>query len=99
LLIQSEGLSLRAVAARIGVDQSHLSRGLRAGTSRVISGELASRIAEAIGLPFDYFPETRTAIVRDAIEADPVLRERIYRRINTAARRPMADDGKPPARR
>jgi transcriptional regulator with XRE-family HTH domain len=83
-LLQMEGLSLRALAHEVDVDHSHISRALRAGNGRVISGELASRIAEALGLPFDYFPETRTAFVHQAIDADAELRERIYRALKKA---------------
>ena len=78
-LLEIEGLSLRALANSIGVDPSHLSRGLRTGSGRVISGELASRIAEALALPSDYFPETRAAVVHAAISREPALRDRIYR--------------------
>jgi transcriptional regulator with XRE-family HTH domain len=78
-LLETEGLSLRALANAIGVDSSHLSRGLRAGSGRVISGELASRIAEQLALPSDYFPETRAAVVHAAISGEPALRDRIYR--------------------
>lgn len=78
-LLEAEGLSLRGLAELAEVNQSHLSRSLRAGSGRFISGELAERLALALGLPADYFPETRASRVHQAIDADPVLREKVYR--------------------
>ena len=78
-LLASQDLSLRALASAAGVSQSHLSRALRKGSGRFISGELAERLAIALGLPADYFPETRTWRVHTAIDDDPNLRESVYR--------------------
>ena len=80
-LLEAKEVSLRALAAAAGVNQSHLSRALREGSGRVISGELAERLAKALGLAADYFPETRAWRAHQAIDADPKLRERIYRAI------------------
>ena len=84
-LLEERGWSQRALAREVGVDQSHLSRAL-AGDGR-ISGDLAGRIAVALGLAEDYFPEFRSAAVRDAIETDPDFRDGIYRQVRK--RRPQ----------
>jgi transcriptional regulator with XRE-family HTH domain len=80
-LLEERALSLRALAREVEVSQSHLSRILLDGSGRVVSGELAGRIAVALSLPEDYFPEFRAAVVHDAIDRDPILRESIYRRL------------------
>ena len=80
-LLAERGMSVRALAAAIAVDQSYLSRVI--GTSnpkqaRRASAEVAALIAEALGLPLDYFPEYREAKVIEAVREDGRLRDRIY---------------------
>jgi hypothetical protein len=43
--------------------------------------EIARRVAVAIGLPGDYFPEFREAFVLERIKADPKLRNELYARL------------------
>jgi transcriptional regulator with XRE-family HTH domain len=76
-LLDEQRMSQRALAKEAQVDQSHLSRALN-GEGR-ISGDLAGRVARALGLPEDYFPEFRAAAVREAIDADPAFRDAVYR--------------------
>jgi transcriptional regulator with XRE-family HTH domain len=78
-LLVKHQVSLRQLAKDAGISVSYLSRVL-AGT-KPSSGELAARIASALELPEDYFPETREQRVVEAVRADPDLRERIYRRL------------------
>jgi transcriptional regulator with XRE-family HTH domain len=78
-LLVEHDVSLRQLAKDTGISVSYLSRVL-AGT-KPSSGELAARIASALELPDDYFPETREQRVVEAVRADPDLRERIYRRL------------------
>jgi len=80
-LIAERSLSLRRIAALAEVDPSHLSRGLRGKGDKQISGELAGRIAEALGLPVDYFPEYREMVIVRAVREDPALRDRLYKRL------------------
>jgi transcriptional regulator with XRE-family HTH domain len=83
-LLSARGMSLRDLAAEVGVNQSHLSRILGARPARSVSGDLAGRIAIVLGLPIDYFPEYREAEVVAAVLHDPELRERIYRQLSRA---------------
>lgn len=84
-LLDERRMSLRALGRELDISQSHLSRILKPDESgRVASGELAGRIAKAIGLPEDYFPEFRAAIVHQAIDTDDELRDRFYRVVRRA---------------
>lgn len=74
-------MSLRALAAAVGVNQSYLSRILGAkgaSSTRPPSAKVASAIAQYFDLPQDYFPEYRAAVVQDAISSDAKLCDRIY---------------------
>lgn len=79
-LLAEREMSVRALAKAIGVDQSYLSRILGTGDpkqERRASAEVAALIAEALGLPEDYFPEYREATVIEAVRSDGRLRDRI----------------------
>ena len=77
-LLLERGMSIRALARAVGVNQSHLSRVLGAEGSRPASRELAAALATALDLPTDYFPEFRRGVVIEALDADQHLRDRIY---------------------
>ena len=62
----------------IGVSQSHLWRVIRRANKKTISGELAERIAVALGLPSDWFPETREARLIQRLRSDSELCDRLY---------------------
>jgi hypothetical protein len=49
---------------------------------------MARQVAAALGLPDDYFPEYREAMVHRAIRRDPRLRDEIFDREVTATLRP-----------
>lgn len=80
-LLEERGLSIRAIARAADVDPAHLSRVLRGVRGKTPSPELARRVAEALGLPRDYFPEWREAVILHRIREDPALRDRIYDRV------------------
>lgn len=80
-LMSERSLSLRSVARDSGVDPTHLSRALRGAQDKRFTGELAGRVAEALGLPVDYFPEYRESLAVKAIRADPTLRDEVYDRL------------------
>lgn len=80
-LLLERGLSLRALAREIGINDSHLSRVVRRADYKAASPELTRRIAVALGLPPDYFPEYREAVVIGRIKNDPKLRDSLYRRV------------------
>jgi transcriptional regulator with XRE-family HTH domain len=75
------GVTLRALAEAIGVNQSYLSRILGpkdTDAARTVSAKVAEAVAEYFDLPRDYFGESREAIVHDAVAADSKLRDRVY---------------------
>jgi transcriptional regulator with XRE-family HTH domain len=78
MLLQQRGWSQNELARRTGVDATFLSRALRGVRHKSISGSLAGRIAEALDLPVDFFPEFRRDFVVERIEADPRLLEDVY---------------------
>ena len=81
-LLAERGLSLRGLAERVGVTHSHLSRATRGANGKTVGGDLAGRIAVALDLPADYFPEYREAAVVEHVQNDPSLRDRLYRQLN-----------------
>jgi transcriptional regulator with XRE-family HTH domain len=80
-LLRERGWSIRELARRAGVTDAHLSRVLRRASYKTPSGDLASRVASAFGLPVDYFPEFREAYVVEALRKDPQLRDDLYRKL------------------
>jgi transcriptional regulator with XRE-family HTH domain len=86
-LLEERGMTLRALASEIGVNQSYLSRvlgprGIKA--SRRASPEAARKIALALGLPEDYFPEVREDYVVVRVRNEPATRDRFYRQLRKA---------------
>jgi transcriptional regulator with XRE-family HTH domain len=77
-LMQARALSINRLAQLVGVSQSHLSRAVRSADRKSISGDLAERIANAMDLPADWFPETRRERVLERVRSDPVLCDRLY---------------------
>lgn len=77
-LLASRKLSLRELANSCQIDVGFLSRVVRRQDGKVTSSELASRVARELGLPDDYFIETRRAQVVDQLNQDPELVDRIY---------------------
>lgn len=80
-LLAERDLSLRGLAERVGVTHSHLSRATRGASGKTVGGDLAGRIAVALGLPAEYFPEYREAAVIAQVHDDPSLRDRLYRQL------------------
>jgi len=80
-LLQERGVSQRGLAAMIGISDSHLSRVLRRTDYKTPSPDLTKRVALALRLPPDYFPEFREARVVEQIRSDPKLRNELYRRL------------------
>ncbi len=82
-LLEQRNRSLRSLADEVGVNASYLSRILReeAAGARRPTAAIAQRIAGALDLPADYFPEAREAFVVDRIRDDAELRDRLYDRM------------------
>jgi transcriptional regulator with XRE-family HTH domain len=74
-------MSLRALARQVEVSDSHLSKAVRGVDYKRVSGPLATRVAEALGLDPGYFPESREALVTERVHNDPELRDRLYKRL------------------
>ncbi len=74
-------LSLRELAQRIGVDPTFLSKAVRGSGGKRPSLSLIERVAIALDLDPEYFVEVRLARIASAAEADPELRERLYREV------------------
>jgi len=45
------------------------------------SADLAGRVAEALNLPRDFFPEAREALVVEEVRRDGKLRDELYDRL------------------
>jgi transcriptional regulator with XRE-family HTH domain len=87
-LLKERGMSTRALAATIGVSDSHLSRVLRRADYKTPSPDLTRRVALALDLPADYFPEFREAYVVERIKRDRKLLNDLYGRLtHTRSRR------------
>lgn len=80
-LLREKGMSIRALARATGVTDAHLSRVIRGVNYKSASGELAGRAAEALGLPSDYFPEYREALVIDLVRRDARMRDELFDRL------------------
>jgi transcriptional regulator with XRE-family HTH domain len=80
-ILEARGLSIRAVALSAGVSPSHLGRVLRQSDYKTPSVDLCQRVAHALDLPDDYWPEYRERVVVDRVRSDPVLREELYDRL------------------
>lgn len=98
-LLQDRGLTQKALAAAAGVDPAHLSRALRGKAYKAIGPGLAHRIALALGLPEDYFPEARDGALSRRLRADPRLRDEVHDTLIPTAQRAelykelLRDDG------
>ena len=81
-LLKERQMSLRSLARASGVTSAHLSRVLRGVNYKSASGDLARRVANALDLPDDYFPEFREAFVIERLKEDPSLRDHLYARLS-----------------
>lgn len=81
-LLADRGLSVRELGRRTGIDHGHISRIMHQQRGKVASGDLAGRIAVALGLPVDHFPEYRRAVVIAVIDEDPLSLNRLYREVS-----------------
>jgi transcriptional regulator with XRE-family HTH domain len=77
-LLRDREISLRAVARMVGVGDDHLSRVLRGARDKRATGELTRRVAVALNLPEDYFPEARMELVVKRLTEEPALRDKLY---------------------
>jgi transcriptional regulator with XRE-family HTH domain len=92
-LLEERGWSQRELARAAGVDPAYISRALHRARREPVAPELAARVAVALGLPEDYFPECRERQVIEAVRSDPALRDRLHRRLVRARRAAVEDLG------
>jgi transcriptional regulator with XRE-family HTH domain len=78
-------MTVRDLAASVGVTPAHLSRTIHGG--KRASVDLMRRVALALGKADDYFTEVRLAIVVQGLERDPALVEKLYVELPIKARR------------
>lgn len=74
-------MSIRALAREVGVTDAHLSRVLRRVSYKTASADLARRVAVALALPPDYFPEYREGFVIDEVKRNATVRNELYERL------------------
>ncbi len=84
-LLAERGMSVRALAREAGVSQPHLSRVLRRVDYKTPSLKLCRAVARALGLPEDYFPEYREALVVRSLRDDPRVRDRLYKLLRSGS--------------
>lgn len=85
LLLVEREMSIRALAREVGISDAHLSRVL--AQRKPVGGDLARRVALALGLAPDYFPEFRKSVVVERLKDDAGLRDEIYERVKGPKRR------------
>lgn len=74
----------QASAKAVGVSPSHLSRVIRGADGKRPSLDLLQRLAQALGVPTDYFIETRTAVVIAVLKTDAGLTDNLYGKLGLA---------------
>jgi transcriptional regulator with XRE-family HTH domain len=81
-------MSLRALAAAIGVSPSHLSRGARGAADKTLRPQLIDAAAGVLDVPPSYFAEVREHAVIEAVKQDGALRDRIFQELGETAEHP-----------
>ena len=82
LLLGERQLSLRALATKLDLDHSFLSRAVRAVDGKVLTLDLVRRIAAELSVSADHFAEVREALVVEKVRSDGELRDRLYGDLN-----------------
>jgi transcriptional regulator with XRE-family HTH domain len=80
-ILRQRQLSRRAVARQANIDPGHFSRVLRHAAYKAPSAALVAKVAHALDLPDDYFPEYREAAVIERIRSDSAWRDDLYDRL------------------
>lgn len=89
-LLRERGMSLRALGRRVGVSDAHLSRAVRGAGAKSVSGDLAGRVAQGLGLPEDYFVEYRRWRLEVVLREDPAAVNWAYDRLVDNGREPTS---------
>ncbi len=98
-LLRERNLSLRALARMVDVGGDHLSRVVRGDRGKRAAGELTRRVAVALELPEDYFPEARFEFIVERLGEHPMLRDRVYNQLRKEESKIARKTGKAGRRR
>jgi hypothetical protein len=78
--------SFARLHVRSGVTDAHLSQVIRQVNYETPSPDLTRRVALALGLPSDYFPEFGEGFIIQRVKRDARLREELYDRLHEQPR-------------
>lgn len=92
-MLDERGLSGRWLAREIRVSQPYLLRVLAGSGSLAVRADIALRVARALGLPEDYFPEWRVLAIVQRMQSDPAFRDSVYKKLG--ARKEGKSVGRP----
>ena len=80
-------MNVRQLADKVGVSRSHLYRVVGRSDYKSASPALTAKVADALGLPPDYFIELRQGYLIDRIKSDPAVCNRLYAQLQKQERR------------
>ena len=86
-LLEARRMSVRSVEKALGLSHGFLSRVLRQRDYKTPSPDLTRRVAQALDLAPDFFPEAREGFIFERVRADAKLRDRLYDELRGARRR------------
>ena len=81
-LLEERGWSIRHLAIEAGVERGYLWKVIRRRGYKTPSVRLAQAVADALGLPLDYFPEYREGVVVERVRRDGRLRDDVFDRLS-----------------
>ena len=77
-MLSERGITVGGLARDVGVTQPHLWRVLHRQNYKTASADLAGKVAVALGLPRDYWPEYRSGMAIERIKADGGFRDAVF---------------------
>jgi transcriptional regulator with XRE-family HTH domain len=79
-LMDEEGVTYRALAAKTGLSAGYLNH-LVHGNRPVPSNEVVEQLAVALDVEPDHFREYRVRVITERLEAMPEMIDRLYKRL------------------
>lgn len=86
LLMAEQNITYRGLATETGLSAGYLNH-LVHGNRPVPSEEVISRLAGALGVDPSHFREVRIRVISEALEKNPELVDRLYKRLSGARAR------------
>src|SRR5215212_4050871 len=77
-LLEERGRTMHSLARQAGINPSHLSKILRQSHYKRPSANLAEKVARALDLSPEYFPEYREAALVARLKRDPEYRDALF---------------------